>query len=144
MHSIKTHVCYNLKDVVGSVVTKQIPQSLFESNRFGHTITMRAHVVSIPNLQVLYGKCSEIRDVSDTIDTLGEVGLGFVYLASDRAPSTPEYRLSRIPREISFLVRELDSTAVLTDVVIWLEFTFTPETKDYVGSYMPLHNEPVY
>jgi len=144
MHSIKTHVCYNLKDVVGGVVTKQIPQSLFESGRLGHTITMKASVVSTPNQQVLYGKCVEIRDVSDTIDTLGEVGLGFVYLASDSMSNTPEYRLSRIPREISFLVRGLDGAAVSTDVVVWLEFTFTPETKDYVGSYMPLHNGPVY
>ena len=144
MHSIKTHVCYNLKDVGNAVVTKQIPQWLFESNRFGHTITMKASVVSTPNQQVLYGKCSEIRDVSDTIDTLGEVGLGFVYLATDSMSNTPEYTLSRIPREISFLVRELNSLPTTVNALIWLEFTFTPETKDYVGSYMPLHNGPVY
>ena len=145
MQTIKTNVCYNLLNVGNGVITKDIPQWLFESARFGHTISMKASIMSTPNKMVLYGKCPEIRDVSDTITSLGDTGRGMVYLACDGPAYTPEYSLSRVPREVSFYIRKLNATAGSNvNCVVWLEFTFTQETKDYVGAYMPLHNGAVY
>lgn len=124
---IKTNFQFDVSSIGidNLVYTQNIPSYVWESLQFGHNITMKLYFVTDNDRtrHLLFCKSSEIRDVSHSKD-------GFIYLATDDNKNSPEYRLSRLPNEIKFKIRDLINVDGLhtswTIASIWLEFCFYP------------------
>lgn len=130
----KTNLLFQITTDSDSFAKVDIPISSWESLQFGHSITMRARFFG-NSKELLFGKCPELRDVS-----LGSSPNGYTFLCLTDMDSSPEHRLSRLPREIEFYIKKNSGLSAIGNqqVSIWLEFTFYPVENTQSESYKKL------
>lgn len=129
----KANIMLNVTTDAEAFVKTEIPISTWESLQFGHSITMKTRYFG-QQRNSLFGKFAELRDISTSSPS------GYTFLCMESMQDSPEYRLSRLPREIEFYVKKNSGLRGSSDqnLAIWLEFTFYPIQNLQSESYNKL------
>ena len=131
----KSHLYFDIysDDVV------QIPINIFPSVQMGHTITLKARLISEDSLIVLYMSCPEMRDTSQT-----HALKGYNFASFEAFSDTPEYELSSIPSQIRFKLKNLTNQTSMDNAGVWLEFSFYVSKPDDNMHYKKYIDNPMY